>query len=321
MSNRFRRIITHVRPHLDELLAIKLLWQYGGKKYPGIQDASIEYCGTGEDPEKKSWQQHFNEGTILVGVGGGPFDEHPAITGEARKDKESACSLVAKDLGLEKHPLWKQLVDWVTESDQTGVHPLHVANLMKDAYRVEDDYAVAMDLGFAMIDRKARVQQLFLEAQKYLRNLDGTDRHHKIVGRSDRDLDLVVDDSDNFQIGAAARSLKIAIVLQRQPSGNVQVFCNSDRYDFKMTYVITKIREAEIVAQGGSKNSARAIPFEELSRAGKIPQVPNWFYQIPGENLLNGSESTPDTKPTKIPFDKLIKIVHTNLFAESAVAA
>lgn len=253
MSTRFTRIITHFRPHLDELLAIKLLWQYGGKKYPGIEDSTLEYCDTGDLPEGKSWQQHFDEGSLLVGLGGGPFDEHPALTGEARKAKESASSLVAKDLCLEKHPLWKQLITWATEADQTGVHPLHVANLIKDAYRVEDDYRAAIELGFSVIDRKARIQQLFLDAQKHLHRLADTDAHLKVMGPNGQELDLVVVETDNFQMGPAARSIGIAVVVQKNSSGNVQIFCDTVKYDFSMVYVISEIRKAEIVARGGSK--------------------------------------------------------------------
>src|SRR4051812_17646843 len=99
---RIRRIMIQSCPRLDSIAALYLLTrtEEGERKYPGAGSAQVEYWGTGTvSPDGYDWKEYFDQGTILVGVGGGPFDEHPSPDfGDRKAENLSATLLVARDL-------------------------------------------------------------------------------------------------------------------------------------------------------------------------------------------------------------------------------
>lgn len=82
-------IVTHLRPHLDEICALWLIQKY----WPQFEDADIEFVATGPTGGER-WENiepDSNPFVIYVGVGQGKFDEHKGAEGD---DKESAASLI-----------------------------------------------------------------------------------------------------------------------------------------------------------------------------------------------------------------------------------
>jgi uncharacterized UPF0160 family protein len=73
MENTIKKIVTHERPHLDEIVAMWLLLRF---KFP---EAEIAFAENG------NIKIGFSADTIAVGLGGGQFDEHPTGT-EGRKE-------------------------------------------------------------------------------------------------------------------------------------------------------------------------------------------------------------------------------------------
>src|SRR3989344_9190822 len=110
-------IVTHHRPHLDEIVAIWLLRKFGEEKFPGINSAKIVYVDAGSGPrngmKEKEWEA---KGILPIGVWGGCFDEHPTA-GTERKEKECAATLVAKVLGVEDDPALEKILKFVTNDD------------------------------------------------------------------------------------------------------------------------------------------------------------------------------------------------------------
>jgi hypothetical protein len=314
----FSRIITHVWPHLDEIVAIRLLKKHGEQKFPGISQAKVVFSGTGVNPEDKTWQQHMDEGTLVIGIGGGPFDEHPTME-EERKHGKSACQLVAEALNLQAHPIYRRLIELVTEADQMGVHEFHIANRLKTNYRLNPDHP---EIGIKMVndilDDWEHEQQLFVDGRVEIQKLMKTDAYKTATLPDGRKLGIiVVQNTNNYKMSAAARSLRIPIIIQQQPKGNVQIFCDSERNNFSMKKVAAKIRIAECLASGMSEADVAKLDATALEREGKIPEVTNWFYQVPGQNMINGSETTPQIPGTKIPMNILVEIVQKNLISLS----
>jgi hypothetical protein len=134
------RVITHKKPHFDEVAAIIALRRLAREIFPGIENADfvVEYTGQNGLIDSKTWQQHLREGTILVGRGGGPFDEHPTMEGGKRKKGSTACSLVIELRGAQAQDerVWKKLTEFVGEADLRGVPPLHASNVLKRALRM-----------------------------------------------------------------------------------------------------------------------------------------------------------------------------------------
>ncbi len=58
---------------------------------------------------------------LPIGIGGGRYDEH-AVLGRKSKDKEGkcACSLIARDLGVDRDPAVKHVLDYITARDTRG---------------------------------------------------------------------------------------------------------------------------------------------------------------------------------------------------------
>jgi len=299
------------------MLAVRLLRKFGNQSFPGVSSEKfrVEYYGAGDAPEGKTWEQHMQEGTLLVGIGGGPFDEHPTAAGEERKRRESACSLMAKHLGMEKHPVYKRLVDLVTDADQAGVDELHIANRIKTRYRLyPDDPRKAMILAWDILDDWEAEQRLFISAQRHLDSLAGGEAHRHATGPEGK-IDVVFAESDNFKLSAAARSRKIAVLVQRHSEGNVQIFSSVHTLSFDMKFVVAELRRLEMAARGMTKAAIKKIDPDYLCREGKITEVPQWYYQVPGQNILNGSEAAPDTEATEIPPCKILEAVTKNVFA------
>lgn len=142
MATPINRIYVQHRPHIDSLTAKILLRREGEKKYPGVRNAEDLYWGTGTlPPEKgKTWRDYLKGGQILIGVGGGPFDEHASAEfGDRKLEGESATSLVAKDLGIEKHPLYRKLIIEVTKADLNVTGIMDIGSRLKSMYRMFPD--------------------------------------------------------------------------------------------------------------------------------------------------------------------------------------
>jgi len=112
-----KAIVSHIRPHLDEVLAAWML-----KKYlPELKDAALEFIPTGKD----GGQNDLDPDKVYVGVGRGQFDEHKG------NENDCAASLVFKHLlelktaidDLELRGLAK-LVEWVKEGDLGLLHKI-----------------------------------------------------------------------------------------------------------------------------------------------------------------------------------------------------
>lgn len=126
----FKKLLTHVAIHLDEIFAIFLLRKYGEAKFPGV--TTSELCPVAGDP--RGDDNSFDaDGVIPVGCGGGRFDEHRP---NGRVAGECAATLVAKHLGIQDKPGVAELLEEVLRCDtKPGVHSFQIAEIIKTANR------------------------------------------------------------------------------------------------------------------------------------------------------------------------------------------
>jgi len=111
-------IVTHIRPHLDEVCALWIIQKY----WPQFAEADIEFVATGPTGGER-WndvEPDSNPFVVYVGVGQGRFDEHKGAEGD---DQESAASLVWKET-KEKYNIPKgyqtaveRIVEYVKQED------------------------------------------------------------------------------------------------------------------------------------------------------------------------------------------------------------
>lgn len=142
MNKNYRVILTHRRPHLDEIATILRLRMCGEKVYPGIKTAEVRYLATQHLPGFLTPKGMERRGVLAVGVGGGDLDEHPTKN-HARKENECAATLLENKLwhgGIEKDDRWYRILDEVSHCDRTAqVKPTQLANLVKLRYRHKKD--------------------------------------------------------------------------------------------------------------------------------------------------------------------------------------
>jgi hypothetical protein len=116
---RLTAIITHVRPHLEELLSIFLfLSEHFAEPVKNIF-SYVRYTKVlfwDDLPEGTTREELEGKGYVFVGTGGGKRDEH-STSSEPRKEGESAVTLVAKELGVYREAKIQKLLEWTSNRD------------------------------------------------------------------------------------------------------------------------------------------------------------------------------------------------------------
>lgn len=309
-------LVTQKCPHLDAITAATLIQWEGEKLFPGTKDFRISPTwNTGTiSPQGKSWKDYEKEGIILIGVGGSPFDEHASPEfGDRKILGESTTSLVAKALGIDQDLLYKRIIAEVTESDlktigDTGM--FHMASVIQQMYRDGADPMFVIDWAQAGLRALAARQERYLAACGSIQNREGIVQ--SLPNSKNR---LLAIDSDNDQIGPAARSLGFAVLIQRRSTGHTLIFSNK-KLGIKMCKVARAIRTAELCARGKDREAKDYKSI--LKDPGQLELVPNWCYQVPGENLLNGTETVDGLEPTRIEPMKILELVIEHVSTELA---
>jgi len=276
-------IETHFRPHLDELTAIWLIERYGNQGFV---------------------KQYAEDGVIKLGIDGGPLDEHPDPEKGDRKEGESACSLVAKALSL-TGPAMSFLVQQVTRQDSSGSSSsLELGFIVEVMYHNDKTAEQVMEFVFGVLDDLYRYQYKLqtTTAQEYKRlaQFEEIPTHRGPLKM------VVLDGTNNPQLSKYARSKAggyVAIVIQRQPTGNVQIFTNQF-YNIDLSGIARTIQQKELLALGQSPSEVGL---------GSEGMIANWYYHSKMQALLNGSLKHPEVPPTKLSLEKLRDIIRQNL--------
>jgi len=304
MQKRFDMIITHERPHLDEITAIWLLRKFGEEKFPGISTAKIEYRDSSVLCEY-SIEAYEREGILLVGIGGGRFDEHPTVNG-SRKEDECCATLVAKELGLEEEPTLKPILKFVRNEDLGGGQQFDLAGIVKLLHeQFPNDPGKVIDWAIMGLEAKYYDGFQFWNSAK-----EEFERHavvESFVSQKGETLKMASITSDNEQVAKFARSVvggNAAVVIQKKLSGNIQIYTNR-RFGVDLYDVVRMIRLEEQKAKGNVVISE----WRALSNEGKVVGSEEWFFHEAGQMLLNGSLTAKDVPATRIPFSRIVELV------------
>lgn len=299
-----KKIVTHVKPHLDELVAIWLLVRWGEKHFPGINTVPVEVWRKGlESADGRSFEEHEDEGTMFIGIGGGQFDEHPT-NGTDDLSGECAATLVAKRLGIQDDPALERILDFVRRIDtKGGANPWDISAVVKAANEVGKGLPELLTWVFLALDAKYEQQVKFLEAEA-----DANIAQWDTVGS----VRVATAESDNQQVYKVlfTRGAAVAIVRRRQ-DGRVAIFTQK-RDNIRLTDAVRIIRLLEQKARG----DVRTTNWKELAAPGSIDAVARWYYLKEGEMLLNGSDTHPDTPATGLSLSTIRQAVILALSGE-----
>jgi hypothetical protein len=302
-----RKVVTHERPHLDEIFAYWLLKKYGEKLFPGVSSAQLTFVPNGLSPE-------IPEGAIALGIGGGMFDEHPTANGE-RKGAECASTLVVKFIGVHELPELQALLRLVTNDDLKGTnYPIDISALSKLMFDQGVPHEIVIEWVLAGIEAKYRAEySLWQEARDAFESLAS-----KSSFRADgRWFNLcVLEGNDNPSVVTYAKILTQGVVINRGSSGLTQIFAHQS-LGISLARVAYFLRTAERVAKSMSGEKYPRLSVEEGTQEGNsVPGAEEWYYH-PKIGLLNGSKTATAVPPTQLPTPLIIQCIKHGLSGES----
>jgi hypothetical protein len=312
MAAKIHTIVTHHRPHFDEIVAIFLLKQYCAKQFPGIRTAKIVFADAGSGPAHghtaDEWEEH---GVVYIGVGHGRFDEHPTPDHPRRVD-DSASSLVSKAFNLKRNYETRDLVSYATTHDtQSGTSKYMLAatvNALHEAHEAEVNPMYAFDIITKIID--AQIQQdrdFFYRSQAPMKQM-GEILKSVDLAEVAKSLKIAVISTNNTQAWRYAQGSRggryLVVICRRPVSGTLAIFANK-RSGFDLTSLISALRREENKAQQREID----IPDDWLTREGTIPEVPEWFIFPPIGLIANGTLTTRDTPHTVLSIDRITELV------------
>lgn len=311
MEKRFDTIITHSQPHIDEIAAIWLLRKFGENDFPGISTAKVIFWDIGDKVlDGRSPAEYESEGALLVGVGGGRFDEHP-IANSGRKQGECAATLVAKALRIEGEPSLEKILKFIATSDLKGVgHPFdlgYIVKLLHQQYPNDPEKVIE----WAMMGLEAKYQEQLRFWSSTRQEFERIAEVEEIVGPGGRVLKMASFVSDNEQMNKFARSIhggQAAIIIQQQSSGNVQIYTNRH---FRLT--LYDIAQMIRLAEQQAKGKVTTREWKKLAAEGKVEGVEEWFFHHAGQMLLNGSLTAKDVPPTRLSLEQIKEIVRIGI--------
>lgn len=304
----FHTIVTHEWPHFDEIVAIWLLRKFGEEKFPGIGTAKIVFWNQGGDtPDGRTAEEYEVDGVLLIGVGGGRFDEHPAMNGE-RKHGECAATLIAKALGVTDDPSLELLLKYVVDNDtKSAGHPLDIAHLATLLYqRYPKNPEKVTEWVMEGIETKYQEQVSFwtLTKEEYERSAEV----EEVQSPRGQTITMVTVVSDSQQIAKFARFRGAAVVIQKQPSGNVQIFTNQ-----KLGLTLYDVAQMLRLAEQEAKGNVVTSDWKTLASEGKVEGAEEWFFHEKLQALLNGSSTAKGVPPTRLSLDIIKEIVRIGI--------
>lgn len=124
-------LVTHWRPHADDLAAVALKKIYGGEKINLIlvKDGMTPYLAT--EGGIIALGQLEKEGVEFVGIGRGTLDDHGK--------KECAATLMAEKLGVREAPKLRRLLDFVLNRDLHGGESLDLDSIISMLHNIHPE--------------------------------------------------------------------------------------------------------------------------------------------------------------------------------------
>lgn len=279
----------HENPHFDEILAWWLLESFGTEEF---------------------LEEYAPNATLQIGIGAGPFDEHPGL-GNEKKEGECAATLVAKALGVDDDPALEPLLRYVRVRDlHGGAHPFELEALVKVLHQqFPDRPSKVIRWVETAIEAKYQEQLQFMTETKA--EFEQVAEIEEIPGPNRKMLKMVSVVSDNPLMNKFARSSHggcAAIVIQKHLSGdlagNVQIFTDK-RAGIDLRDVIRLIR----LEEQKTKGEVVTDRWKALEAEGKVEGAEEWYYHQEGQMLLNGSLTAPNVPPTHLSLKKIKELV------------
>lgn len=268
-----KTLITHINPHLDDIVGIWLFKRF----HPDFKDAKIEFISASRDTAVKE----KNKDKIFVGTGGGQFDEHKeglqTCAGTLVYEYLRKKNYIPKDEilrgALDQLLEWNQLIDTGRAPDcQFDEFSIQAFIRVKDG--LPENSQKSVELGCEILDR---ILIVLKRKQNSIKDWGSRLEFQSKFGKSF----AVISETINREF---CREQPGDLFLMYHPKHkSVQFFTPSFEIDLKPIYDKVKSLDPEA----------------------------SWFLHQSHHMVICGSSSAPDSKPAKLSFQELIKVVQS----------
>jgi len=305
----YKKIILPTHPHPDTIVGIFILKTFGQEKYPGIEKAQIDIWQ--ELPKSETIKSLDEKGVLVLDLGTGKFDHH-------QKGKTTTF-LIAEDLGIIDDPGLQKLLAYSERDDKFGLgtistDPLDKAfglsGLISSLNKVfSDNPQRVIDISLLLIrahyiEEKKRTQELPKEFEESISQNKAEIFEVKQKGKK---LKVVALESDNVSMAGWLRSAdgqKADVVCQKMASGYTNIITKPlKRVDLR--WLAAYLRNEESKLKGKKLNYLTP----DLMVQGKLPEVPEWYYDRATNSILNGGTNPKGIPSTTIPFERIKEIL------------
>lgn len=280
-------VMSHRRPHLDELCAMWLIKRYG----------TFDFV-----------EQHLEDGVVKLGIGHGRLDEHRA--NGKRMAWDCCATLVAKALGIFNDPCLKKILLYVRHRDaHAGAHPMEIEPLVKLLHRGKMDTLDILAWLEIVFDALYEEQMTFLTEGKKAFEAANT-LVKEIFGPNGVSIKLAVIHSEEELVSKYARAEiggNCAVVIQVLETGHISIF-GSRRHGINLVEVIQLLRYKEQEVKG----KIIITHWQDLRVPGKNPAIEEWYLLGDGV-VLNSSLTVPGVPATEIPLEQIVEAVEIGI--------
>lgn len=309
----YQKIIIPTILQPDTIVAIFLLKKFSKEKYPGIEKAEIEIRS--ELPKGETENSLNRKGYFLIDIGGGRLDHH--------FKKKTASQLVAEDLNLVEDPALAKLLTFAERADKYGLGTISTdqidkafglaglisslnKTLPKEPQKVFDLISPLIHAHY--LEERKRYKELPEEFEQKLKEKKA---EIFFVKQKDKKLKVVAIESDNPSIVGWLRSSigeRADVVLQKASSGHTNIITRPLK-KVDLRFLVAFLRQEEINVQ----NREIELPPLELIKPGRISEIPEWYYDLATNSILNGGINPKGTPPTSIPFERIKEMLKEGL--------
>lgn len=343
-----QEIVTHNRPHVDEILELWLAAKYPSAPVGDIQ--RIIRLDELEDADRPfgeriilrtdkglyrgtDWLTHWRNGVRLLGTGGGVLDEHPNKEG-ARIEKEAAATLMARLLCVVDKPELRRLLKAARAYDAEATRGGLIEELtfIKTEHRGVDwdtvktgspedkeHQLLVIRKGLIVLNRIVERELRMIKEVKDKLGTWAVDKHEDVcIASIESNCPFMADYIRGTVPG-------ISVMIIRKTSGHTAIMCSTVKKDEESTFSNRKNRIPPEVTTIIAQEIRKA---EALLRGRKLPQnpseltaencetVPEWHFTA--GNVFNGTESVPNLPATGLGLGKIEDIVTEVLAARAS---
>lgn len=305
----FQKIILPTRPQPDTILGIFFLKNFGKEKYPGIEKAGIEIWQ--ELPKNETPISLEKKGALVLDLAKGKFDHHQ--TGK------TLSQLIAEDLEIADDPAISKLLKYSERDDKYGLGTISsdsidrtfglsgLINSLNKAISESPEKVIDAILPLLTahyMEEKKRTEELPKEFDEKIREKKAEVFELK---QDKKKLKVAILESDNISMPGwlrAAEGIKADVVCQKISSGYVNILTRPlKRIDLRWLAAYIRNEEAKL------RNRNLQLSTFDLMKPGKVPEIPEWYYDRATNSILNGGTNPRGIEPTVIPFENIRDII------------